>query len=86
MEYTQKLWTERMWSRSDMSMYVAHLTRETEELTSLDVLIKILNDKKIKGSTNSGFIRGSEKAVCFQDAPLNGLSQNVRHEKKTVKS
>ncbi|TMN22695.1 DUF2971 domain-containing protein [Lentibacillus cibarius] len=82
MTYTNKLWEERVWARSDMSLYVTHLTRgrKEEDKSPLDVLFEILKDKKIKGSTNSGYVSGSDPAVCFQDAPLSGIAQNIRHE------
>ena len=37
-------------------------------------------DVNIKGSLKSGFIAGDSPAVCFQDAPLYGLTQNLIHE------
>jgi hypothetical protein len=44
-------------------------------------LVKILNEKCIKGSTTaSGFIVGDRPAVCFQDTPLLGLAENIRYE------
>jgi hypothetical protein len=52
--------------------------RKEEGKSPLDVLFEILKDKTIKGSTNSGYISGSDPAVCFQDAPLNGIAQNIR--------
>lgn len=80
MKYNARLWGDRMWSRSDMSIYLTHLTRKNEDMKAHEVLTKILNDKKILGSTNDGFIKGSDRAVCFQDAPLQGIAQNLRHE------
>lgn len=82
MKYTDQLWRERVWARSDMSSHVTHLTRgrKEEDKSPLDVLFEILKDKKIKGSTTSGYISGSDPAVCFQDAPLSGIAQNIRHE------
>lgn len=64
---------------------VTHLTRETDDLKTMEVLLKILNEKKITTGTNSGFIQGSEKAVCFQDAPLSGIAQNLIHEQTNRK-
>lgn len=80
MPYNHSTWIKRIRQRSDMSAYITHLTRENDEDKALDVLIKILNERTIKGSTNSGFIQGSERAVCFQDAPLSGITQNLIHE------
>jgi hypothetical protein len=80
MKYTNKLWIERMRSRSDISRYLTHLTRGTDEMGQLEVLLKILNEKALIGSRNDGFIRGENSAVCFQDAPLHGIAQNINHE------
>lgn len=62
-----------------MSVYLTHLTRGKDSLSAVDVLIKILNEKKIRGS-KEGFINGGQEVVCFQDAPIYGVSQNVKHE------
>jgi len=82
MSYNTSSWLKRMRLRSDMSAYVTHLTRENEDLNmrGVNVLIKILKEKKLKGSNNNGFISGSDTAVCFQDAPLHGITQNLIHE------
>ncbi|RWZ54520.1 DUF2971 domain-containing protein [Halobacillus fulvus] len=82
MAYTKDLWDARIWARSDISSYVTHLTRgrDGDRKSEIDVLFEILHDKKIKGSTNSGYVKGSDPAVCFQDAPLNGIAQSIRHE------
>ncbi|MCP9850206.1 hypothetical protein [Cyanobium sp. Morenito 9A2] len=59
------------------------MTREAGSQNALNVLLKILNDRVIQGSdSTSGFICGSRKAVCFQDAPLTGVCQNVFYEQK----
>ncbi|MFW7190048.1 DUF2971 domain-containing protein [Lysinibacillus sp. BNK-21] len=75
-------WNSRILERSDISTSLVHLTKSTYGMDCLQVLLKILNDKKLIGSTHSGFIQGSEKAVCFQDAPLTGIAQNVRYEER----
>ncbi|WP_135328676.1 hypothetical protein [Halobacillus salinus] len=61
-----------------MSGHVTHLKRGNGGLKALDVLIKILSEKKLVGSTNKRFVRGELSAVCFQDAPLHGLAQKRR--------
>lgn len=82
MTYDMDSWIKRIRSRSDMSSYLYHLTREDDnDNDSFDVLINILNDKKLNGSTTeSGFIVGDNKAVCFQDTTTYGLCQNIYHE------
>jgi hypothetical protein len=80
MGYDIEKWEKRMYNRSDLSIYLTHLTKPTSNLNSVDVLLKIINEKCIKGSTDSGFIMGDDPAVCFQDVPLYGVSQNIYHE------
>lgn len=87
MAYTMKDWTDRHKTRVDTTALVTHLTREAtvdgKNLSAVEVLLKILNERCIKGSTtSSGYIVGSRRAVCFQEAPLLGLAQNVRYEKQ----
>ncbi len=83
MAYKLEDWIKRIRSRSDMSGYLYHLTRCTDDLDSLKVLVKILKERKLKGSTtSSGFIIGSNQAVCFQDTTTYGLCQNTYHEQK----
>lgn len=49
--------------------------------------MKILAEKKLVGSTTqSGFIVGNTPAVCFQDAPLSAIVQNVFFEQKKRES
>lgn len=87
MGYTHEQWINRLSERSDLSTSVVHLTRKTNEQTLIDVLLKILQDKKLVGSTtDSGFIVGSTPAVCFQDAPLNSIAQNIWFEQKYRKT
>ncbi|MGX5516043.1 DUF2971 domain-containing protein [Bacillus cereus] len=89
MGYTKKQWIERYSQRTDMSAYLTHLTKGVYDengdqiKSALVVLNKILNDKKIIGSTTeSGYIIGENKAVCFQDMPMTGVCQNVLFEQE----
>lgn len=86
MPYTKNDWIRRISERSDMCSGLVHLTRESLEIpTVLNVLLKILIDGRINGSsTDSGFICGPRRAVCFQDAPLYSISQNVFFEQKKL--
>ncbi|TYS46792.1 hypothetical protein [Bacillus infantis] len=63
-------------TRSDLTGMLTHLTRRQDDknLNAIDVLIKILNEKNLAGSTK-GFIIGSQEVVCFQEAPL--YSRNI---------
>jgi len=87
MAYDFEKWKERIKSRTDLSGYVYHLTKPVLDvngnttLKAIDRLINIINERKLDGSsTQSGFIIGNKKAVCFQDAPIRGIAQNVIHE------
>lgn len=66
-----------------MCVGLVHLTRECESGDVFDVMLKILIDQKLLGSTtDKGFICGNRKAVCFQDIPLYSVCQNVFYEQK----
>jgi hypothetical protein len=85
MAYTRKDWERRIADRTDMCAGLVHLTRETSQSNVFEVLLKILIDQKLIGSTTEmGFICGDRKAVCFQDAPLYSISQNVFFEQKQI--
>lgn len=82
----RKEWKQRIARRSDMTCNLVHLTKDGivdgKEVEAIDILIKILKEKKIVGSTTeSGFIVGSKRAVCFQESPLHSLAENVYFEK-----
>lgn len=85
MGYTSSDWLERIRSRSDMTSYLFHLTKENGNMEAVDMLVKILTDKKLIGSGSNGYVIGSNRAVCFQDVPPYGLSQNCFHEQKLRK-
>jgi len=82
--YTKKDWSERIRERTDMSTRLSHLTRESADgQSSARVLLKILLEQRLIGSTTTqGFICGDTPAVCFQDAPLYSIAQNVLFEQK----
>jgi hypothetical protein len=89
MAYDYKKWKSRMSDRQDLSSSLVHLTRASKidglNFSAVDVLLKILREKKILGSTDKGFIRGKQSAVCFQDAPLYSIAQNIKFEKELSK-
>lgn len=83
-------WLTRIGNRNDMSISLVHLTKENEingkEFTALDILIKIIEEGVIYGSTTeSGFICGNTPAVCFQETPLYSLAQNIYYENRLRK-
>lgn len=74
-----------------MTCSLVHLTKDAviggEKVNAIDVLIKILKERKLVGSTTeSGFIVGSRKAVCFQESPLHSLAENIYFEKDLLES
>lgn len=81
MGYGIEEWKGRIAQRSDFTTGLVHLTRAAADRKALDVLFKILCDKRLKGSTTaSGFIVGDTPATCFQEAPLYSLTQNIHTE------
>ena len=80
-------WKNLIAHRDDMSGSLVHLTKPRNidgiEFSVFDVLIKIIEEEVIKGSTTkSGFICGDRSAVCFQEVPLYSLAQNIYYEQK----
>lgn len=83
MGYDVKAWRGRIAERTDFSTQIVHLTRAKEGATVAKVLYEIVAARSIKGSTTAaGFICGDRPAVCFQDAPLVSICQNVYYEQK----
>lgn len=88
MGYDYDKWRKRFKNRVDITSTLTHLTRkqvnEEEEisLSSVNVLLKILKEKRIIGSSGKGFIHGEYPAVCFQDTPIYSIGQNILHEKE----
>lgn len=78
-----KEWRNRIVRRTDFSCDLTHLTKSNGNNNSLDVLIKILKDKKLVGG--SGYVCGDTPVVCFQDIPLNSLSENILYEQTLQK-
>ena len=71
-------WKNRISRRSDFTEGLVHLTKNSGSEDSLDVLMRILTQKRLKGSTTAtGYICGDTPAVCFQDAPLHSLAENI---------
>lgn len=84
MKYTREKWENRLLSRSDLSMYLTHLTRGTDIMNALEVLLKILNEKNLKSTCDTGFINGNKSVVCFQDIPFNSIAENVKYEQENI--
>ncbi|EGR1221354.1 hypothetical protein ABXV18_06630 [Vibrio owensii] len=87
MSYTRNDWRHRYSERSDLSTSLVHLTKSKKPQSMAEMMFKILDERKLIGSTtDSGFIVGSDKAVCFQDAPIHAVCQNCWFEQKLRKS
>jgi hypothetical protein len=83
MGYNLHKWKERLAERTDLSSHLTHLTRDTDNQSITEVLMSILDDGLIRGSEpGKSFMHGERPAVCFQDAPLSGICQNVCFEDK----
>ncbi|PEI55328.1 terminase [Bacillus toyonensis] len=92
MGYTREQWEERSSHRTDLSAFLVHLTKGIYDenggqlKTASQVLGEILTSKKLLGSTTqSGYIIGDNKAVCFQDMPLHSVCQNILFEQERTK-
>lgn len=80
-------WGERFARRSDMTIGLVHLTKSVDidgkEMNALEVLIKILGEKRLKGSTtDTGFIVGDKRATCFQESTISSIAENLMYEKE----
>lgn len=73
-------WEKRISNRNDMALRITHLTRGKDNDEAFENLWKILIDKKINGSGNSGFITGRRKEVCLQELPLSAIAENLMYE------
>lgn len=78
MNYSE--WQQRITRRSDMTTGLVHLTKRTTKESALEILVKILKDKKLKAG--NGFVCGKNKVVCFQDVPLRSISENIFYEQQ----
>ncbi len=75
-----KVMRDRISRRDDLVARLTHLTRGSTDDDAFDVLWKILTEKKLNGSDNSGYVIGDTKAVCFQEVPLYSIAQSLLYE------
>lgn len=59
--------------RDDLSNKLIHLTRDKDDQVAAGTLLKILQEKKLRGGNT--YIKGNHKCVCFSEAPIAKLSQ-----------
>ena len=78
-----KDWRERYKNRNDISSRLTHLAKGDTPEEAFETLLKILEEKKVMGSTTeSGFVIGNKATVCLQEAPLNAIAENLLYEKR----
>ena len=75
-----KVMRDRISRRDDLVARLTHLTKGNTDDEAFDVLWKILAEKKLNGSDNSGYVIGDTKAVCFQEVPLYSIAQSLLYE------
>jgi hypothetical protein len=81
MNYNKEIWRRRLAERSDLTTQLTHLTKAEKDEDLTTILMSMLSQRRIDGS-DSAFIYGENRAVCFQDAPVSGICQNVYFEEK----
>ena len=74
------LWRERITNRTDLVARLTHLTRADTDQNAFEKLWKIITEKKLIGSGNSGYVVGNRRAVCFQEIPLYSIVENLLFE------
>ena len=74
------LWRNRISNRTDLVARLTHLTRADSDQYAFEKLWKIIIEKRLIGSDNSGYIVGNRKAVCFQEVPLYSIVENLLFE------
>lgn len=62
--------------RRDISNYLIHLTKATQENKALDVLRKIINEEKLIGGT--GYIKSYEPCICFSESPITEVAKLLK--------
>lgn len=75
----KKQYIERISHRSDIALRLSHLTRGENSSAAYENLMKILKEKKLKA--NNGYVVGQQNVVCFQEAPMNSIAENLIYEK-----
>lgn len=64
--------------RNDISLALIHLTGKRGSISAKEALLSILRDGWIKGSNNSGYVKGRKTAACFTEMPLSAVLSFVR--------
>lgn len=69
--------------RPDITRALIHLTGDRSDRSARDALISILSVGLIRGSGNSGYIKGRNTAACFTEMPLSAIRYFIQHRKVT---
>lgn len=69
--------------RTDISYALIHLTGDRGTVSAKDALLSILSEGWIRGSGNSGYVKGNQTATCFTEMPLSSLPHFVGNSKRT---
>lgn len=82
MSYTVSDDKKRIRNRTDLTIRLTHLTNGDTDEMAFEVLISILNDKKLIGGT--GYINCGKMnpAVCFQEVPIYAIAESLEFEKE----
>lgn len=68
-------------TRPDLSPYLVHLTKRSDEeggkRNAFSNLVDILLEGKLIGSDRTGFIKGPTPATCFMDIPISADRKSV---------
>src|SRR5271163_3694085 len=59
-------------TRSDLSGHLIHFTKDAGNDTAFEVLIRILRERSLRGSTS--FVRGGTKCISLTEAPIATLA------------
>jgi hypothetical protein len=69
--------------RPDITRALIHLTGNRSDRSARDALISILSVGLIRGSGNSGYIKGKNTAACFTEMPLSTIRYFIQHRSMT---
>jgi hypothetical protein len=63
--------------RGGLSNRLIHLTKGMSPEEAASIFMRILQEGRLRG--RNGYIRGGYNCVCFSEAPISILSQNLAH-------
>ncbi|MFZ2751977.1 MAG: hypothetical protein WAZ48_00880 [Lysobacteraceae bacterium] len=69
--------------RPDITRALIHLTGDRPGRSARDALVSIMSEGLIRGSGNSGYIKGKNRAACFTEMPLSAIRYFIQHRRLT---